>query len=216
VRPSWAAAALGVVLASLATAQVAILQIQVIEGEGGIYSPGSRSNRPLIVEVTDETGRPVAGAAVNFHLPEDGPSGTFGNGLRTNVVMTDERGRATLRAMQVNRLPGRFEIRITASKEQATAGAVSFQYIVDPSTGTSPAGAGNSRASAASHAPASSRGHGHKKLVIILAAVGAGAAAGVLASHSGGSGPATAPAPTNAISPIPPTIGTPTITVGKP
>jgi hypothetical protein len=205
-----------VVLASIATAQVAILQIQVIEGEGGIYSPGSRSNRPLVVEVTDETGRPVAGAAVNFHLPEDGPSGTFGNGLRTDVVLTDERGRATLRAMQVNRVPGRFEIRITASKEQATAGLVSFEYIVDPSSGTTPAGAGNSRASATSRAPASSGGHSHKKLIIILAAVGAGAAAGVLASHSGGSGAAAAATPSNATSPIPPSIGTPTITVGKP
>lgn len=204
------------VLASIATAQVAILQIQVIEGEGGIYSPGGRSNRPLVVEVTDETGRPVAGAAVNFHLPEDGPSGTFGNGLRTDVVLTDERGRATLRVMQVNRTPGRFEIRITASKEQATAGLVSFQYIVDPSTGIASAGAGASRAGATSRAPASSSGHSHKKLAIILAAVGAGAAAGVLAGHSGGSGPAAATTPTNATSPIPPSIGAPTITVGKP
>ncbi len=119
----------------MATAQVAILQIQVIEGEGGIYAPGARANRPLVVEVTDETGAPVAGAAVSFHMPEDGPSGTFTNGLRTEVVTTDERGRAVLRAMQVNRVPGRFQIRIIASKEQATAGAVSNQYIVEAAGG---------------------------------------------------------------------------------
>jgi hypothetical protein len=101
-----------VVLASIATAQVAILQIQVIEREGGIYPPGARSARPLVVEVTDETGRPVPGAAISSHLSEDGPSGTFANGLRTDVVVTDERARAVLHSMQLNRLPGRFEIRI--------------------------------------------------------------------------------------------------------
>jgi hypothetical protein len=119
----------------MATAQVAILQIQVIEGEGEIYAPGARGNRPLVVEVTDETGRPVAGAAVSFHMPEEGPSGTFANGLRTEVVTTDEHGRAVLRAMQVNRIAGRFQIRIIASKEQATAGAVSNQYIVEAAGG---------------------------------------------------------------------------------
>lgn len=212
MKPGWAAAALVVALVSIATAQVAILQIQIVEGEGGVYAPGARSARPLTVEVTDETGRPVAGAAVSFHLPEDGPSGTFGNGLRTEVATTDERGRAVLRSMQVNRLPGRFQMRIIASKEQVTAGTVSFQYIADPGSGAAIAGAGNRKIK---EPPAIANGsHGHKKWILILAAAGGGAAAAVLASHSGGSAPGTGAAsnPT----PIPTTIGPPSITVGKP
>src|ERR1041385_729508 len=109
-----------------APAQVAILRIQVVEGEGGVHRPGSRSSRPLTLEVTDEMSKPVASAAVSFHLPEGGPGGVFGSGLRTDVATTDARGRASMRGYLANRTPGRFQIRIVASKEQARAGTVSF------------------------------------------------------------------------------------------
>lgn len=124
----WAAAAL---------AQVAILQIRVVEGEGTVHLPGSRSTRPITVDITDETGNPVAGAAVSFHLPGEGPGGAFVNGLRTEVVITDAHGRASLRGLLANRLPGRFQVRILASKEQARAGTVSFQYVAEPRGGQS-------------------------------------------------------------------------------
>ena len=104
-----------------------------------MHLPGSRSTRPITVEITDETGKPVAGAAVSFHLPEDGPGGTFVNGLRTEVVITDARGRASLHGLLANRIPGRFQIRILASKEQARAGTVSFQYVAEPRGGAAAA-----------------------------------------------------------------------------
>jgi len=66
---------------------------------------------------------------VSFHLPDNGPGGTFTNDLRTDVATTDARGRCTVRAFQANRPSGRFQIRIVASKEQARAATVSFQYI---------------------------------------------------------------------------------------
>jgi hypothetical protein len=223
VRPYRAAAALAVVLASLATAQVAILQIQIVEGDGGIYAPGARSARPLVVAVTDETGRPVAGAAVSFHLPEDGPSGIFGNGLRTDVVLTDDRGRAILRSMQLNRTPGRFAIRIIASKEQVTAGTVSSQYIADPAS-EADAAKGEARETDARPdevtytslpPPSFFQRHLSKKWLLILAAAGAGAAAAVLAAHSIGKGSSSSTAASTGAS-VPPTIGTPSITVGVP
>ena len=96
----------------MAFAQVAILQIKVVEGEGTVHVPGARSQRPLTIEVTDETGRPVAGAAVSFHLPEDGPGGTFANDLRTEIMITDAHGRASLHGFQPNRIGGRFQLRI--------------------------------------------------------------------------------------------------------
>jgi len=197
VKSSWAAVALAVALSCPATAQVAILQIQIVEGDGGVHAPGLRSARPLTVEVTDETGRPVPRAAVSFHLPEDGPGGVFANGLRTDVAVTDEHGRASLRGWQLNRVPGRFQIRITASKEQATAGLVSFQYISEPAGGVEAKNSGT---------PGNS--HSHLKWLAIVALAGGGAAgAGLVMTRHTASSSSAAPAVT---------LGTPTITVGKP
>jgi hypothetical protein len=181
-----------------ALAQVAILQIRVIEGEGAVHQPGSRSTRPITVEITEETGKPVAGAAVSFHLPEDGPGGAFVNGLRTEVVVTDSHGRASLYGLLSNRTPGRFQIRILASKEQARAGTVSFHYVAEP--------AGKAQAASAK-TPA-----GHRKWIFVAAAVAGGAVA-VAITREGAASPAAATpsAPAPAFN-----IGTPVITVGKP
>jgi hypothetical protein len=204
----FAAAALVVALSTTATAQVATLQIQIIEGEGGVHRPGSRSARLLTVEVSDETGRPVPNAVVSFHLPEEGPSGVFPNGLRTEVVTGDERGRASLRRLRWNRTAGRLQIRIIASKEQARAGIVSFQYITE---GGGSAAEARSRSTADKPAPKISRHRG--RWITVIALVGGGAVAGALATR-GGSAPTAQTAA--AISTPAVTIGNPTITVGKP
>jgi len=199
------AAALAVSLGGAAKAQIAILQIQVVDGEGAVHAPGLHAPRFLAVEVTDETGKPVEGAAVSFHLPEDGPSGTFANGLRTDVATTDNRGRAAVHGVTLNRLPGRFQVRIVAAKEQARAGIVSFQYIAEPAGGAAPVTAG--------------AGARHRTRWIAIAALaGGGALAGLLAGRSGGA-PSSSTAQTAPSSPLAsPTlsIGAPTITLGKP
>jgi len=171
-----------------------------MEGEGAIHLPGARSSRAVTVEITEETGKPVSGAAVTFHLPEDGPSGTFTNGLRTEVVLTDSRGHATLHGFTANRVPGRFQLRIVASKEQARAGTVSFQYIAEPKSGVV----------TAAKAPAARK----RWLAAAAAVVAGGAVAGFAAKRN--STPATTPA--IPAGPAPPvlTIGNPSITVGKP
>jgi hypothetical protein len=191
-------AAFAVTLVCPATAQVAILQIQVVAGEGAVHAPGSRSARPLTVAVTDETGKPVPGAAVSFHLPEEGPGGTLASGLRTDVAIADAQGRVSLRGLQVNRIPGRFAIRIVASKEQARAGTMSSQYIAEPQSGA-----------------ASAAKKGRAKWVVVAALVGGGAAAGIL---SAGRGTATGSPSTPAAiaAPVTITIGSPTTTVGRP
>ena len=179
-----------------AGAQVAILQIQVSGGEGAVHAAGARDSRGITVVVTDETGRPVEGAAVSFHLPDQGPSGAFVNGLRTEVAVTDGRGRAAVHAIEFNRVPGRFEIRIVASKEQARAGTVSFQYIAGLSPG----------------AAAAAKGGGHRRRIwlVVAVAAGAGAAGGALALTRSSSATQVAES-----APVL-TIGPPSVTVGKP
>jgi len=191
------------VLAAVAFAQIAILQIKVVEGEGAVHLPGVRSARPLTVEVTDETGRPVPGAAVSFHLPESGPGGTFANGLRTEIVIADAHGRATLKGFLANRTPGRFQLRILASREQARAGIVSFQYVAELK---SPAA---TSASPAAHGAARSR-----KWLAIGAGLAGGAVVALLASRGGSSSPPSPAAPPVVTPTL--TIGAPTISVGKP
>jgi len=190
----WISALLMLALASLSPAQIGVLRIQIVEGEGTVHPPGARSLRPLTVEIADESGKPVENAAVSFHVPEEGPGGTFANGLRTVVVTTDARGRAGVRGMLINRTPGRFQIRIIASREQARAGAVSFQFV----------GVG-----------AQARKGGRGKWIGLAALLGGGAAAGVLAAgRSKGAPSAAAPVPPTAPAAV--SIGTPTVTVGKP
>lgn len=126
---AFLAGALVLAFPCAAMAQIAVLQIKIVDGEGAVHALGAHISHPLTVEVTDDNGRPVAGAAVSFQLPPEGASGLFSNGLRTDLVLTDNSGRASIHSVQLNRTGGQFRIRITAVKEQARAGAVALQYI---------------------------------------------------------------------------------------
>jgi hypothetical protein len=173
-----------------------IIQLRVVQGEGTIYPTGSRATRGLTVQVTDESGNPVGGASVSFQLPESGPTGVFGTGLRSEVSTTNSEGKATVWGMQWNRVSGPFEIKITAVKDQARAGIVSAQYLNDSLAPK----AGGQGTFTASH-------HGRTKWLLI-SAIGAGAVAGVAFSRSSNHNP-TAAAASVALQ-----IGNPTILIG--
>jgi hypothetical protein len=171
------------------SAQMGVLRLRVLEGDGGVHAAGSRSATLITIQVTDEIGKPVEGAAVSVQLPEDGPGGTFASGLRTEVGITDGRGQAAVRGLRVNRIPGPFEIRITAAKAQARAGMISRQYV----------------------AGGEAKARGSKRKWIVLATLVAGAAAGGLSARGGGSSTPNAPGAPPSLS-----IGTPTITLRRP
>lgn len=175
-----------------------IVQLKIVEGEGVVYQTGSRASRGLTVLVTDETGKPVANAAVSFKLPDEGPSGTFSSGLRTEVVTTGADGKATVWGMQWNKAVGPVEIRITAVKDQARAGLVGTQYLSE-AIGVKAGGQGVFDAPRKSHA----------KWILIGAIIAGGAAAGLVFARSR-STPA-ASTPTTAVS-----ISAPSIIVGSP
>lgn len=178
-----------------------IIQLKVVEGEGVVYRAGARATRGLTVLVTDESGKPVENAAVSFRLPDQGASGFFNSGLRTEVVTTSADGRATVWGMQWSKTPGPVEIRITAVKDQARAGIVSTQYLSD----TIAPKAGGEGVFTASH-----KGH---KWLWIAAIAGGGAAAGMAFGRSRSAGPGSNGAST---APGGIVIGTPSIIVGHP
>ena len=191
--------ALALSLCLTATLNAAVIvQLRVVEGEGAVSGTGTRATRGITVQATDEAGKPVDGAAVSFRLPDEGPSGVFASGLRTEVVTTKADGRATIWGMQWNKSAGQFEIRITAVKDQARAGIVSSQYLSDTATGKSVTSAGGFQVS---H-------HSRNKWLLISAAV-AGAGAGMVFAKSSQTAKAT-------VAPTAPTqIGSPSILIGR-
>ncbi len=171
----------------------ASLQIVIVEGEGAINNVKQRVNREPIVQVEDENHKPVAGAAIIFFLPNDGPGGTFANGSMTFTTTTNAQGQAVARGIRFNNQAGSMQIRVSASFAGQTASAIITQTNV---LGLATSGASVGGMSLAT------------KLLIIGAVVGGGIAAGVvLANHGGGS---TSTVPTTV------TITPGTITVGGP
>lgn len=169
------------------------LQIVIVEGEGAINNVKQRVNREPIVQVEDENHKPIAGAAVIFFLPNDGPGGTFANGSSTFTTTTNSQGQATARGIRFNNQAGSMQIRVSASFAGQTASAIISQT--------------NVLGVAASGAAVGGMSLG-VKLLIIGAVVGGGIAAGVAIANRGGSSPP--PNPTTI------TITPGTVTVGGP
>jgi len=146
------------------------------------------------VQVEDENHKPIAGAVVVFLLPDTGASGTFPNGARMLMTVTDNQGRATARGIRPNGQSGPMLIRVTASFQGLTASSVITQTNA-AAAATAASGAGLSAGA---------------KWAIILAIAGGAAAGGIIAAtHGGGSSssPST-PAPIT-ITPGTPTVGGP-------
>jgi hypothetical protein len=175
-----------------------IVQLRVLEGDGATYQPGTRATRGITVLVTDEAGQPLGMASVSFRLPDEGASGTFSSGLRTEVVTTGPDGRASVWGMQWNKTPGPVKIRITAVKDQARAGIISTQYLSD----TAAPSAGGQGEFKTSHG-------GHMWIWLATAAVAAGGGAFAFMRSQGSSNSANP-----AVAGI--SIGTPSVTVGHP
>lgn len=170
------------------------IQIVIVEGEGAINNVKERLNREVIVQVDDQNHKPVAGAAVSFFLPNDGPGGTFANGTNSLTTTTNAQGRAVARGIQFNGQAGTMQIRVAASYAGRTASIVINQSNVLSGASSGGSGIGGGA------------GGGMKlstKLLIIGAIVGGGVAAGVLVGSRGGNSttPTTPTAPTITITP---------------
>ncbi len=164
------------------------LNLVVVEGEGAINNIKQRTSRATIVQVEDENHRPVAGAAVIFMLPNDGPGGAFLGGAKTAALVTDSNGQAVMPRMQPNQATGPFQIRVNASYQGMQASLAIAQ--------SNAAGAGGAAAPPAAHTGISG------KTIGIIAAVAAAGAVGVALGLRGGGNqqPGTPPsAPTGSV-----------------
>jgi hypothetical protein len=165
------------------------LNIVIVEGEGAINNVKQRVNREPIVQVEDENHKPIAGAAVVFFLPNQGPSGVFANGSKSLTVTTNAEGRATASAITRNDLSGQMAIRVTAAFAGQTASATITQ------TNVAPAAVGLSTTA---------------KVLLILGIAGGAAAAGVVLATRGSSSSNGTPAtPPITITAGAPTVGAP-------
>lgn len=218
-----------------APAETVLIQLQVIEGEGAIHTARTKASRPITVQVTDETGKPVGGAGVTFRLPEENASGFFDTGLRSDVQITGHDGRASVWSILWGNVAGPVKIRVTASKDTARAGTIVSQYLNEPSANTpapvrppeaeeKPVQTGTVTASIRPAIPAidpepkpviAPKRRTNTRWLLIGAAAGGAVAVALLAGKGGVSatqstgGSATPPIPTISI-------GSPTISVGKP
>jgi hypothetical protein len=176
-----------------AQAPPARIQIVVIDGEGVINNVGQRSSRDAAVRIDDENSKPIAGAAVVFTLPTEGPSGEFGNGEKTLIVNTDNRGQAAAVGLKVNQIAGRLQIHVNASYRGQTARTNIMQFNMA--------------------VPGKRAGGAGKTALIILAIAGTAAAGGTayaLRNKNGSSGgPAAPPVTPISITPGAGTIGPP-------
>ena len=164
------------------------LRIVVVEGDGTANTAGQRVSHDPVVEVQDENRMAVAGAAVTFFLPIQGPTGTFLNGSQTLTVNTNAQGRATASGIRLNGSTGQMQIRVTASFQGQTATATITENNQPGATSTG----GLSRTG---------------KLSILFALIAGATAGGILGTRGGSSSTAPAPPPP----PISITAGTPTV-----
>ncbi len=195
MRPAFCIVLAAGLLPPLLASDPAILQIRVLEGEGIVYATGSRAARGLTIQVNDETGRPVEMATVSFRLPDDGPSGTFANKGRSEILTTRADGRAAVWGMQWNRTAGPVVLRITAVKGKARAGLMATVFLSD--------------AVPRSSEPAAVSGRRSRKWLWIGLAAAAGG--GVFVATSMGRGSPGSPPPAAGIR-----IGQPSVTLGRP
>jgi hypothetical protein len=106
------------------------LNVAVVEGEGAINNIKRRTSRETIVQVEDENHKPVAGVAVAFLLPADGPGGAFTGGAKSASIITDNAGRAAMPHLQVNSNPGSYSIGVYASQAGMAASATISQSSI--------------------------------------------------------------------------------------
>lgn len=173
------------------------LSIEVLEGAGAISARNAVSPQRFLVQVKDASGAPAPSVTISFKLPTEGPSGEFASGLKSESTLTGPDGKAYVRGIHWNSTSGKLDILVVASSQGER---IEARIPVEISASL----------------PASRRleSKSNKKW-LILAVVAGGAIGGLAAMRGGGNAQSAVVAPPNAAA-IPPSMGTPVISIGKP
>ena len=168
------------------------LKIVILDGDEAINYIRQRTAKEPIVQVQDESDRPVLGAVVMFTLPDRGASGVFANGATSMTVTTNPQGIAAGTGLRPNTVAGQFHIRVDASYQGQRASAALAQTN--------------------SLAPIS-LGGGAGKAVAIVALIGGAAGAGAVVAmrrkNASPGSPSAPPAPQTSVAIGAPTVGPP-------
>lgn len=167
------------------------LKVMALAGDGEMNDLERKIMAPLVVDVLDQNGRPVEGAAVVFRFPLNGPSASFSNGEKARTVRTNADGQAAAVDWIANGEVGKFQIRVNASRGNELGEVVISMSNVNRIT--------EDKKSKGKHKSAWSS----RWVKIGIAAGAAGAVAGIVLATRGGS------TPTVSASPGIPTIGGP-------
>jgi len=173
------------------------LKVSVLVGEGAVHNVRQPKPTEVIIEVRDESGRPLPGAIVVFQLPSVGASGQFPGGSLFATVPTDETGRAAVKGLQPNATPGKWNINVTASYQGLTVSLGITQVNEDPT----------------SRPVVVKKRGGSGKIIALVAAAGAAAVGGGIAASQGKKS-SPGPQPQPPVTPTTITIGS--VTVGRP
>jgi hypothetical protein len=168
------------------------LKILTLSGAGAVNSISSRKVTAPIVEVRDNTNRPVENARVVFELPATGAGATFPKNQFIHETFTDPRGQAAAPEFQINQA-GSFKIAVKAYAGDRTGSAEIRQT------------------NSFKEAPPEklSSGGGLSKKWLILGAVGAGVAVAAILAAGGGEAAAAAAIPPIGVNTGPITVGAP-------
>jgi hypothetical protein len=170
------------------------LKIVVVQGEGAMNNIRTRNATQPVVEVRDESDKPVSGAEVVFQLPPGGPGGVFNGWMRTQTARTSPEGRAEANGFAPNDEVGRFNIKVTATSGTKITSALIAQS--------------NTHGNGKDGGP---QAKSRTKMWTIIAIVGAAALTGgiIAATRGGDSSSSTAVTVPITISPGPISVGGP-------
>lgn len=153
------------------------LKVMALAGDGEMNDLERKIMAPLVVDVLDQNGRPVEGAAVVFRFPLNGPSASFSNGEKARTVRTNADGQAAAVDWIANGEVGKFQIRVNASRGNELGEVVISMSNVNHIT--------EDKKSKSKHKSAWSS----RWVKIGIAAGAAGAVAGIVLATRGGSTP---------------------------
>ncbi len=142
------------------------LRVIALEGTNAVNNLPLMTVTPPVIEIRDESEKPIEGATVTFKAPTSGPGATF-DGAPSYTGLTDQRGQIGVPSYRVNGKPGRFSIAVTATHE----GRSGMLLINQTNSATEIA----------------ERKSGKRKWVLIGVAVGVGAGVGIYLGTHGGS-----------------------------